>query len=84
LSDRPPPRNLNMKRDEEYNRQIESEQEIILTLTPRANEHLYYTDHHRHASTGSDFDNQFIVSFSVNNLRANQVRYAFRKKFPRL
>ena len=83
MSGRPPPRNLNMKRDEEYNRHTESEQEIILTLSPCANGHLYCTDHHRHAQTGSDCDNQFIF-FSANNLRANQVRYAFRKKFPRL
>ena len=77
-----PPRNLNMKRDEEYNL-AELEQETTLTVSPRANEHLFIPttiDLER----GSDYDNQFIVFISANTLRANQVRHAFRKKFPRL
>ena len=72
-----------MKRDEEYNRLAELGQEIILTVSPRANEHLFILttiDLKRE----SDYDNQFIVFISANTLRANQVRYAFRKKFPRL
>ena len=72
-----------MKRDEENNRLAELEQEIILTVSPRANEHLFILttiDLERE----SDYDNQFIVFISANTLRANQVRYAFRKIFPRL
>jgi hypothetical protein len=72
-----------MKRDEEYNRLAELEQEIILTVSPRANEHLLILTT-IDLKRGSDYDNQFIVFISANTLRANQVRYAFRKKFPRL
>ena len=72
-----------MKRDEEYNRLAELEQEIILTISPRANEHLFILTT-IDLKRGIDYDNQFIVFISANTLRANQVRGAFRKKFPRL
>ena len=72
-----------MKRDEEYNRLAELEQEIILTISPRANEHLFILTT-IDLKRGIDYDNQFIVFISANTLRANQVRHAFRKKFPRL
>ena len=65
LPDRLPPRNLNMKRDEEYNRLAELEQEIILTVSPRANEHLFILTT-IDLKRGSDYDNQFIVLISAN------------------
>jgi hypothetical protein len=54
-----------MKRDKEYNRLAELEQEIILTVSPRANEHLFILTT-IDLKRGSDYDNQFIVFISAN------------------
>jgi hypothetical protein len=52
--------------DEEYKWLPELEQEIILTVNPRANEHLFILTAIDALTRGSDYDNQFVGFFSAN------------------